>query len=270
MTDSPEHDPPLTPSQEAAVRRALAEAGGPEPLPDDVADRLDKVIAGLAAERAGSATVVAESMHPESRGVIVPLDPAARRRRARVRVLLAGAAAVVAVAAGAGILRDSDTADMSTAGDSGLARSDDAAEKGETLNGSRGEAAEEPTAATPEDQRGAEGPEGYEGTAPERLLTDEPLRKVRANRLRADLVAIQHASLPHPATADYSRTTLTAPASFMCEDADYGRGYLVGVEYDARPALVAFRKPVGSTQVAEVLVCGTGDVLHSTTLRALD
>lgn len=262
MTDTPEHDPPLTPSQEAAVRRALAEAGGPEPLPDDVADRLDKVIAGLAAERAGVATVVADLHHPESRGVVVPLDHAARRRRARVRVLLGAAAAVVAVAVGAGILRDGDI-DMTTAevSDAGAARSEDP-------GSAAGEAAEERDAAAPESQDSV-GPLGSdEGVTPRRYVTDEPLREVRPDRLQADLVAIQHASLPHPAAADYSRTTITAPANFMCEDADYGRGYLVGVEYDARPALVAFREPVGSSQVAEVLACGTGDVVHSTTLKA--
>jgi hypothetical protein len=101
-------------------------------------------------------------------------------------------------------------------------------------------------------------------------VTDEPLREVRPDRLRDDLVALQRATLPHPATADYTRTTLTAPANFMCEDADYGSGYLVGVEYAATPALVAFREPVGTSQVADVLACGTGDVLHSTTLTATD
>lgn len=264
MTDSPEHDPPLTPSQEAAVRRALAEAGGPEPLPEDVADRLDKVIAGLAAERAGTATVVADPVHPESRGVVVALDPAARRRRTRVRVLLGAAAAVVAVGVGAGILSDGGSGEGMTAAEvaeSGPARSDDP-------GSAAGESADEPPASLQEKDANDATP--GRGTAPRRFVTDEPLREVRPERLQADLVAIQHASLPHPATADYDHTTITAPASFMCEDADYGRGYLVGVEYDARPALVAFREPMGSSQVADVLACGTGDVLHSTTLKAID
>ncbi|TWG92671.1 hypothetical protein L615_000700000780 [Nocardioides sp. J9] len=94
------------------------------------------------------------------------------------------------------------------------------------------------------------------------------LRQVRPDRLREDLVAIQHLALPTRAAADYSNAVLTAPADFMCEPADFGAGYLVGVTYDGGSAVVAFREPMGSNQVAEVLACGTGDVLHSTILPA--
>jgi hypothetical protein len=42
----------LDPEQEESVRRLLAAAAEPEPLPRDVADRLDDALADLVAERA--------------------------------------------------------------------------------------------------------------------------------------------------------------------------------------------------------------------------
>lgn len=254
-------DPPLDPQVEAAVRRTLAAAGGPEPMPAEVIARLDGVIDGLVAERAAGASV----SHPENPGIVVPLDAAARRRRVRVRALLCAAAAVVAVAVGAGIVNN-DTGD---GGDATTATSDEAParEAGGTA-ADNDETTKE--YAAPESAADAASP----SSAPEmsadlrRVQTDEPLRTVRPDHLREDLVALQHYFLPHPSEADYTQATLTAPTRFMCEGADFGNGYLVGVQYDDKPAVVAFREPVGSNQAAEVLACGTGDVLHSTILAA--
>jgi hypothetical protein len=80
-------DDELTPAQEQRVRRLLAEARHDEPVPDDVAARLDDVLARLAAERAGS-----------DHGATAPVDLAAhaRRRRRLGAGLLVAAAAVVA------------------------------------------------------------------------------------------------------------------------------------------------------------------------------
>lgn len=245
-------DPPLDPAREEAVRRALAEAGGPEPLPPTVAGRLDDTLAGLVAERASLS-------HPEHTGVVVPLDAAARRRRLRVRALLGAAAAVVAVALAAGYLSDDREPDVAATrtSDEAPARSADAAEEGGGVQDKSGSLSA--STAAPE----AAGP-----ATPRRVETEEPVRDVRPDHLREDLVALQHATLPHPATADYGAATLTAPADFLCEPADFGAGYLVGVRYDGQPAVVAFREPVGASQAAEVLTCGTGDVLHSLTLPA--
>lgn len=257
---------PIDPRVEAAVRRTLAAAGGPEPIPDEVAARLDGVLDGLVAERAATVS------HPENPGIVVPLDAAARRRRVRVRMLLGAAAAVVAVAVGAGVVNDTPGdggADASTAADEAPARDEDSAAAGD--DGAVGEELAEGGSTLEGESASPSSP----SSAPEpgaaelrRVVTDERLRDVRADRLREDLVALQHVSLPHPATADYSRATLTAPADFMCEPAEFGPGYLVGVRYDGRPAVVAFREPMGSNQAAEVLACGTGDVLHSTILPA--
>ena len=70
---SDQHDagslPELTPEQESAVRRLLAEARHDAPIPTDVADRLDTVLAGLTRDEPGSP------------GVAPVIDLAARRRR---------------------------------------------------------------------------------------------------------------------------------------------------------------------------------------------
>lgn len=263
MSDN-ELDPPLSPQQEAAVRRALAAAGGPEPMPEQIAARLDGVIAELAAERSADDAAPAGA---HERGIVVPLDPAARRRRTRVRVLLGAAAAVIAVAVGAGILKDRE--DDVTAADQiaedNPARSDsgnDAAAPNEAASEAPGA-----TSGAPSDvpSRSSLSATAYPNL--KRVVTDEPLREIHADALRADLVALQQAALPH-AAADYQAATLSAPAAFRCEPADFGAGYLVGVTYEGKPAVVAFRKPMGSTQVAEVLACGTGDTLRSTSIAA--
>lgn len=265
MTDQSEHDPPLSPAQEAAVRRALASAGGPEPIPVDVADRLDRVIAGLAAERADA--VAAGAAHPVAEGVVVRMDPAARRRRTRVRALLAAAAVVVAGGLGAGVLSDRGL------GRSDLASSERLADDRVQRESPGALSADTPGAAAPEAGSHSGGLTGSQdgagssaGAPPDRVITQEPLRPVRPDQLRADLIAVQRASIPGPGSADYAHVTLTAPADFVCPPADYGPGYLVGIQYAGQPAIAAYREPAGDTQVAEVLACGTADLLHSTTL----
>ena len=93
MADGPPAGPAdgLTPEQET-VRRLLADARHAEPMPDDVVDRLDRVLAGLAA---GSPD---ELEPPPAAAAVVSL---ASRRRRRAATLLVAAAAVVARSASA-------------------------------------------------------------------------------------------------------------------------------------------------------------------------
>src|SRR6478609_10819271 len=74
-------DEDLTPADEQ-VRRLLSDARHDEPMPDDVAARLDEVLAGLQDDRP-------------------PVDLAARQRRRHVRTWVLAAAAVVVVGIGA-------------------------------------------------------------------------------------------------------------------------------------------------------------------------
>jgi hypothetical protein len=74
------HESPLDPATDARVRRLLADARHDEPMPADVVARLDRVLDGLATERAPAAPVV----------------ELARRRRTAAKLLVAAAAVVVA------------------------------------------------------------------------------------------------------------------------------------------------------------------------------
>jgi hypothetical protein len=72
--------------------------------------------------------------------------------------------------------------------------------------------------------------------------------------------------LAAPAAADYVAVPAQAPQDFACDLTTWGRGVLVGVRYDGAPAFVRFLEPMGDSQVVEVLQCGTGEVVRSTTL----
>src|SRR6478735_677668 len=92
----------LTP-QDEQVRRLLSDARHDEPMPDDVAARLDEVLAGLRDDRP-------------------PVDVAARQRRRHVRSWVLAAAAVVVIGVGAnqvdwsGMSMSGDDADGSASG----------------------------------------------------------------------------------------------------------------------------------------------------------
>ncbi|WP_459970081.1 hypothetical protein [Nocardioides pyridinolyticus] len=84
------HDDPT----DEQVRRLLADARHTEPVPSDVAERLDGVLADLRADRPLRPAVT---------------DLAAARRRRRVRTMLIAAAAVVVVGLGVDQLRGMET-----------------------------------------------------------------------------------------------------------------------------------------------------------------
>jgi len=252
------HEPdeqPLPPADEARVRRLLADARETGPMPPDVVARLERTLADLATERADGP----DAATPEQeRGQVLPL--ASRTRRVRAAALLAGAAAVVVMGVGFGQLVESG--DGQDAGGS--------AADGSVDRGDEAELAEPEAAAAAEDQSPAKAPGEDAGPGDalgsETVTTEEPPRTVRTRRLQADLTALQHAIVPGPARADYTGTTITQPEDFPCPPASWGTGVIVAVLYDEMPAMVAFRQPTGDSQVAEVLQCGTGDVLRSTTL----
>lgn len=117
----------MTPEQEEQVARALAETARHEPvppLPDEVAARLDGVLAELVAARAA-----APGTDPAPSGASVT-DLGTRRRRRRPNVLVAAAAVALIVAAGGavatggfgigGIGSSSSDSASSTAGGSGV------------------------------------------------------------------------------------------------------------------------------------------------------
>ena len=88
MTErDPQGDEELTPAQAEAVRRLLAGARHDEGIPDDVAARLDAVIADLAAE---GVEAPARTDEPTREAEVIPF-----RRRRWPQVLVAAAAVTV-------------------------------------------------------------------------------------------------------------------------------------------------------------------------------
>lgn len=295
-------DPVLEPEREDAVRALIAESAAGETMPPDVQQRLESTLDDLAAARRDGDPGIDPSDDPAhglaanpaalmpTPGATPPvLDLAARRRRRVVRGLLVAAAAVVVVGIGVQFAEDPGNDMLGATAESDPQRGEDAA-AGDAAAGAAapdefsseargtqrdGDGTESGDAAGSGEAGGLSGADDtgieeqdadFEGA--ERIVVDEPLPRIRARHLRDDLIDLQAAVLPAPAAADYDRTALRAPKGFTCARMRPGRGVLVGVRYDGAPALVAYRAPLGATQVAEVLQCGTNDVLRSVTIPA--
>lgn len=253
--DEPAADP-VSAATEERLRGLLAEARVTEPVPADVAARLDATLGELVAARADAAATGPS-------GIVV--DLAARRRRRRAAGLLGAAAAVTVLGFGVSTFVSGDGSDDDASSEDMLGADVD--------RGSDGELA--PTVAS-DDAKAAEESDPADVTrtddAAERIsiTIDGPAARIRPERLVADLVALRDVALPPRVTADYDRTLVAEPPGFMCDTAAWGPGILVGVRYDGAPAVAAFREPVGDTQVVEVLRCGTGDALRSVTVPAAE
>ncbi|WP_183097839.1 hypothetical protein [Nocardioides pelophilus] len=250
-TDEPaEQLDPVSPEDEAKIRALLAGARATGPLPAAVAARLDETVVGLAAERATAEPVAADA-------TVVPI---VRTRRHRVVAVLGAAAAVAVFGLAVGTFFDGGQ-DDGAAGDSANSGAVD-----------RGDVALEDA---DEGEFEQAGPTDDDGTLSRTEGSVEPNDiigefTVRSRHLVRDLSLLQEAVLPDPNAADYDLVSITAPEGFSCRTAAWGSGVLVGVQYDDAPAFVAFRDPMGTSQVVEVLQCGTGDVLRSTTLPTRD
>lgn len=240
--DRPDHQAPdrpvLPPAEEAAVRARLAEARHTDPVPADVLARLDAVLADLTADR--------RQAPPEPAAPVVPLP--SRRRRALASGLVA-AAAVVALGVALPQVLDTSGSDESvsagdSAGDTAVQAPGAGSDGGSDAGGSAaesapGELAEEPGASSERS--------GSTFAAPVDLRSDEPLRP--AVRALAD----------NGSTA-YDADTGCAPGT--------GDGDRVAATWDGQPAVVVLRPPTAGRQVVDVYVCGSGEVVATTTLPA--
>ncbi|GAA4748103.1 hypothetical protein GCM10023350_36280 [Nocardioides endophyticus] len=228
-------DPDLTPSEEQ-VRRLLADARHDEPMPDDVTDRLDRVLADL---------------QGESRRTSAPIDLAARRRRRVARNVLVAAAAIVVL--GVGISR----VDLS----------------GQDADGGSADsgAASAPEAAAREGDAGG----GDTDQDLERLIKGRPLvlssedfdRQVR--RLSPDPRA-SLAELPlEEGYSDDAHKDLAADAPRpWCYDAAWGVGQRIAVRYDGQRGVLVLRPPSGDSRTADLYLCGETVPTRSTTVPA--
>lgn len=241
-------DRELSPEQEERVRRLLAEARVDEPIPGDVAGRLDRVLARLA-----------DGDLDHDPAEVVAL---ASRRRRKVTTLLVAAAAVVAVGVGASQLSPgpSDTAADSTA----AGAAPEAATQDELLDSGAASSAEAPAPA-----EAPPAPFTEDGSAAYDLKRGRPTR-IRAAFFADDVARVRNrvalSSLAAEAPTGREDGSLDAAGSAMCEPADWGAGDLYVVQYAGNPAVLAFRPAAGDTQVVDLLQCGTADILRSVTL----
>lgn len=220
-------DPDLTP-EEQEVRRLLADARHDEPLPDDVAARLDGVLADLGAETSSAPDV----------------DLAARQRRRRTaRNVLIAAAAVVVI--GVGISR----VDLDTVGDADSGSSSAESSLDDDAGGD--------TAAPVAPARGPV----------LRLRSedfDQQLDRLGADQGYAALTQRAEAELDAGAT---TLSDLAARPGW-CDDPAWGRGLRLAVRYDGERAVLVLRQASGGSRDADLYLCGETTPTRSTTVPA--
>jgi len=234
MTDQHEPDPTrdLTPDEEAHVRRLLADARHTDPMPGDVVARLDRVIAGLAEEPAREATVVR----------------LADRRRRVTRLLVAAAAVVVVGFGGSQVI----------GGIGGMGASNDAQVGAE----------EEPAAGQADEQaeagdESAEVPSSQPNEAP--TAVPDRLARIRPQSFAADTQALRDGARNYVTDQDLQSEERSALLD-VCTSGAWGTGRYVAVRYAGDPGWIVFRRPQGSTQVADLFLCGSELASRSLTL----
>ena len=242
----------LDPQHTERVRRMLAEVRHTEPMPDDVAARLDAVLAGLASPAAEQTEGSGRSADPAA---VVPL--ADRRRRAGGLLLAAAAVVVAGVAVGqvmTGAGGDSESAGVA---DTAL----EAPERGTAHEG------------------GAEDRDPGAGAVvqSQRSLADVPDLRVRPGLFARDARRVRDtaAVAVSQSTGDDTEER-DAPGEefqdqnfsrFGCEPGLWGGGRYVPVAYGRASAWLVLRAPRGDTQVVDLFVCGEDTPERSTTLR---
>lgn len=239
-----------TPETEA-VRRLLAESRHDEPMPADVAARMDRVLADLAATPVAAPSPAPDApAEPDGSetvdGVITHL-PVQRRRRAAG--LLAAAAAIVV---GGVVLAQN----LPHAGSG-------AQESAVPAAGSEGDR----FAAGDAQGGGTRSP-----TTPAAGAPGQPAPQMEKARLRDGRVVVRSRSFSADALAgrrllsgDHSQRL--APPGAPCPSPS-GQDQVVPALYRRAPALLVYHLPDGSTQVVDLLVCGTGLPIRSVTLPA--
>ena len=276
----------LSPEQEARLRRLLARSRHDERVPDDVAEHLDGVLARL---EAGDP----ELTGPRARKAEVYALAARRRRTAAT--MLAAAAAVAVVGVGLGQVVGSSAGEDSLMAESDTAAGDDGVDSAESADRSEGRASGEDLDAT----GGGEATDELNGeldggldedlAAGAELLSDGAtaefsaledlvvlrgrLADVREERFTRAATRIQRLVIGRDAkVAPQDTTSLRRAAPCVqrawqgCAPADWGPGTPVAVLYERSPAVLVFRPATGDAQVADLVQCGTGEILRSVTL----
>lgn len=251
MPDS-QHDPQqpdLSPEQAQEVRRLLADARHSEPIPTDVAARLDRVLAELATQEA-RLTPGPDDQHDDEGASVVAL---ASRRRRRVVSVLVAAAAVVAVGVGLDQLLQAGGGGSSSS--SSMPASDRVA-AGSESSGSDAPRRHHQPHSNFDAQKGA-------AAAPQMAVPD--VVRIRAGHFSADVGRARRLARQELDRTSGTHDTRGTPE---CTPGDWGSGTFVPVRYDGHRGVLVFRRANGDSQVADLFSCGSSDVLRSITLPA--
>ncbi len=228
---------------DAAVRRLLADARHTGPMPDDVAARMDAVLADLAAEAPAEPketpppAAAPAPLHP----VVVSLD--VRRRRRAAGMLVAAAAIVIG---GVVVAQHLPT---STSQSNSATAQDDAGSR--ALDGVTGSSPGPLTPGTSPRAEAAKIRAGRVVVSPQRFTADA----LAARRL------VRQRALSSSSFADLSQARAACVGQSV-------RGRRVGATYQGAPAVLVFHAPQSGTQVVDLYVCGSGRPVRSTTLPA--
>jgi hypothetical protein len=239
VTDTPElPETPETP-ETAAVRRLLAEARHTEPMPEDVVERMDDVLAGL---RETSTAAPAPAAEAAEGATVVPL--ASHRRRRAAGLLVAAAAIVVG---GVTVAQHLPTGGGSST--AGASAQDSSQRAPETAGGST------------LGDTGASQPDGVAPTAMPKPHLRSGHLVVRAQQFGVDALAGRRLlkSAPHS-----SLDTLRHAGCRLPADA----GQVVRATYQRAPAALLYHPPSGGSQVVDLYVCGSRQPVRSATLPA--
>jgi hypothetical protein len=238
-------DPALSPAEEAAVRARLAEARHTDPVPDHVVARLDAVLADLTAERAEPSA----DRREQDDSPVAPVVPLASRRRRALATGLVAAAAVVALGVALPQVLDStgesDSASSGSAADSGGSVAEDGPGQGDDSD------------------------DAAAGSAPSELAEGGVASSERSGSAFAAPLALRSDEALRPAVRPLAgqRAVTAYDASPGCV-LDVGDGDRVDATWDGLPAVVVLRPVEEGRQDVEVFVCGSDEVVASTTLRA--
>ncbi|HEX3295569.1 MAG TPA: hypothetical protein VHR85_02020 [Nocardioides sp.] len=229
MTDRPDSPESEDSAEMAEVRRLLAGARHADPMPDDVAARMDDVLAGL---RDTPQTSPATRPHPPGAEVV----PIAAHRRRRAAGLLAAAAAIVV-----GGVVVAPHVHVHSGGSSAATTAEDSTAGGREL-GNTGNS-KNPLAPQARGNGKAHLRDGRIVVRPQHFSAD-----ARAGR-----------QLLGPSAS------MSVGGDTDCPDVPQ-RASTVAAEYQHAPAALVYRRVEGSSQVVDLYVCGNPRPVRSTTL----
>lgn len=257
-------DSPLSAEQESAVRRELAAARHREPIPADVADRLDDVLASLS---------LADVHDPSLDERPTDTLAARRRRRNATRLLLAAAAVVVAGVGIGQLISDGGNGD----GAASLSERADPDRGSDSAAGGSSSDSSDPGASSGSGDPGDPGDSVAPGSsalaAPE-SVEDLPLRLTSAGlaeELRAALQQVPGGDFPAPSQAAPSASAeelISEAPGFTCTDPPASGGRLLPAYVDDAPAVVSLTSGEDGARLADVVDCATGETLQSVDLDA--